>query len=45
MKEDYKQDPKGNYVATGDQERYDADMEEYNRKKAEYDAQNSSLGN
>ena len=45
LKEDYKENPKGDYVATGDQERYDADMDEYNRKKAEYDAQNSSLGN
>ena len=45
LQEDYKQNPQGDYVATGDQERYDNDMEEYNRKKAEYDAQSSSLGN
>ena len=45
LKENYKENDKGDYVATRDQESYDADMEEYNRKKAEYDAQTSSLGN
>ena len=45
LDQDYSTNAAGDYVNRNDQARYDADMAEYNRKKAEYDAQTSSLGN
>lgn len=45
LDQDYSTNAAGDYVNRNDQARYDADMSEYNKKKAEYDAQTSSLGN
>lgn len=45
LDQDYSTNAAGDYVDRNDQARYDAEMAEYNKKKAEYDAQTSSLGN